>query len=854
MALTKNATTLTMLDTEVEPSGESEIPMEVSCNSHDYETATEKQENFHIEVSPESDTSQSISNLGKESAVNQKKHKAARKRVTERSFVCNICGKKFLHAGHYSRHCKIHKANTLRRKKSKSVSVRPVLSGEISTAPSSYSYPKQGLYQSDLSLTEHKQTINRSFICVICGKGFGRNSHLKRHIKLHKGKNSLSFQKEQPELQIAQAKSSILQAILSGSSTSETVEHSDCGSSDNSKEQARLPVIIPSEITMVKSESCCSFTGKSPDVIGSALNQKTEDSCSTLELSLKSSKRCNVTLLKSSVESKDFVGDGVYVKLEQNDHSILSDESLEERSNEPETHFTDSVSVDKINQESGKDLFCQICGKAFGRKSHLTRHIKLHVNKEIHDCEICGKRFLQSAYLKAHVSTVHAAVKQELEKIFGCPICDKKFGRMSHLKRHMKLHVGGETYDCKVCGKKFLQNSNLKSHEKSHADLLTSIDEGLVKRHVDERTNIEYFDCEQCGKSFQQISSLKAHINTVHIGRKIFEKCFECSYCGKEFGRNSHLKRHLKLHIGGQTFTCELCGRGFKQNGNLKAHIRMVHLKERPHQCTYCGKMFLQQSNLNTHIRTHTGEKPYGCTICGKNFTQGNQLKYHMRTHYGETPFSCLFCGKTFTNNRSCQRHLKIHAGENPLECGVCLESFNSEDEVKAHLREHTKQSIKNHNRNSRVLKRPRNHDSLVVVAGSNDSGSEGGAIDSEDGNTSDNVTYIKDEVDVIVKEEPEAYECASDYGSTNESETLSYVVGDDTDQDNVTLTDEHTDFQDVIKSVNESIKGMTKNKTLSLQQPEKDFTDAILNDNNDSLEGLSVGVEPECLDPLGGV
>ena len=748
--------------------------------------------------------------LGRDSADTGLLFRSPRKKATERKFKCNICGKAFLHVGHQKRHMKIHNpmplslvSDTSQASKTgstpealviqrdcppvtdnglKGTVIEPVIIPVAKPSPSKV-VPIPVAFLPEFSLTDHKKTISRSFVCEVCGKGFGRNSHLKRHIKLH----------EAEAAPLLLSKPSLALSGCSNNADSSLTTETDVVTStvfvDTFDELKPEP---PRDVDL-------SMHGQ---IKSEPLRRDSCDTHSELESTLDGSGTETSVQIEVdppiSVEESELVIPGEKSLQEdrrENDNAVNSDSQSDIETSPLEKFRKDMDLGDSTvtgsslsempdaNQKPDEIFECFTCFKKFGRKSHLKRHVKLHTILEYHDCEICGKRFNQGAYLRAHMKTVHAAVKTELEKIYECPVCNREFGRMSHLKRHMKLHVGGTTYDCSICGKSFLQNSNLKSHMKCHMELDTSIGEGLIKKHVNVETNEEYYECDLCGKSFALLSSLKAHINTLHIVCKELDKTFECTYCGKQFGRNSHLKRHVKLHVGGKIFMCDLCGRGFRQNGNLKAHIRMVHLKERTHKCNYCGKMFLQQSNLNTHIRTHTGEKPYECTICGRSFIQGNQLKYHMQSHLGITPFSCSLCGRAFTNNRSFKKHKNAHETKRNYSCDHCPMRFCYRNELSVHL---------NTVHNGR---------SCSMDDAKETSSSEDKTVD--DGE----MVVVKEELEDIVKEEPLDY--ASDYDSTNFSSSLS---AEDVSRDNVDPLDEDQSSSEgsITHPVNDTVGNMT--------------------------------------------
>jgi len=85
--------------------------------------------------------------------------------------------------------------------------------------------------------------------------------------------------------------------------------------------------------------------------------------------------------------------------------------------------------------------------------------ISKKMDKNHHECEECGRRFGEKWTMMRHIKNVH------MEKVFQCPTCEVKFGSKYNLTRHIKtVHDGIKAYECEHCGKNFSIASNRKKH------------------------------------------------------------------------------------------------------------------------------------------------------------------------------------------------------------------------------------------------------------------------------------------------------------------------------------------------------------------------------------------------------
>ncbi|XP_073454925.1 uncharacterized protein [Aquarana catesbeiana] len=213
----------------------------------------------------------------------------------------------------------------------------------------------------------------------------------------------------------------------------------------------------------------------------------------------------------------------------------------------------------KHKSKSGKmSPPCEVCGKVFGSKSSLERHLQIHTGQRPFPCNECGKRFSCRNHLNTHKRS-HSG-----ERPFSCNQCGRRFINHQHLVLHQVVHTGEKPYSCPVCGKGFTRQSSVVKHSGMHAEQ-------------------KPFVCNECGKSYCQYASLVVH-QRQHSG----EKPFVCKYCDKAFTCKATMLKHQKAHTGEKPFPCPQCDRCFIDNATLSKHKRKVHADE-PNQPSRLG-------------------------------------------------------------------------------------------------------------------------------------------------------------------------------------------------------------------------------------------------------------------------
>ncbi|KAM9329323.1 zinc finger protein 827 [Gastrophryne carolinensis] len=181
-------------------------------------------------------------------------------------------------------------------------------------------------------------------------------------------------------------------------------------------------------------------------------------------------------------------------------------------------------------EKPDKGFECVFCNFVCKTKTMFERHLQIHLITRMYECDVCHKFMKTPEQLVEH-KKCHTVPTGGLK----CPFCIYSTNRPAAMECHLKTHYKME-YKCRIC--KTVKANQLE-----------------LEVHIREHRLGNHYKCDQCGYLSKTANKLIEHVR-VHTGERPFH-CDQCSYSCK---RKDNLNLHKKLkHSPRQTFSCEEC-------------------------------------------------------------------------------------------------------------------------------------------------------------------------------------------------------------------------------------------------------------------------------------------------------
>ncbi|KAG5848439.1 hypothetical protein ANANG_G00098460 [Anguilla anguilla] len=193
----------------------------------------------------------------------------------------------------------------------------------------------------------------------------------------------------------------------------------------------------------------------------------------------------------------------------------------------------------------------------------------------------CEAKSVYERHLQAHL----------VSRMFECDVCHKFLKTPEQLLEHKKCHTApsGGLKGAQKAGFPLPQVPPLRVLHQPAGRL-----DGHLKTHCESR-----FRCRICQAAESSQAALDRHVRGHRLGGHY--RCEQCGYASKTANK---LIEHVRVHTGERPYRCDRCGYCCRRKDNLSLHKRLKH-GQQPLRCPHCAFSSANPCVFSRHARKH---------------------------------------------------------------------------------------------------------------------------------------------------------------------------------------------------------------------------------------------------------
>ncbi|XP_052745805.1 zinc finger protein 271-like [Bicyclus anynana] len=302
---------------------------------------------------------------------------------------------------------------------------------------------------------------------------------------------------------------------------------------------------------------------------------------------------------------------------------------------------------------------CTHCDYRTNNKYDLAKHLLIHAGESTRACVRACVRVTLSVHRGSH----YTHLRTHRPPTHACTHCDYRTNNKYDLAKHLLIHAvhRGSHYT-------HLRTHRPPTHACTHCDYRTNNKYDLAKHLLIHAVDACVRACVRVTLSVHRGSHythLRTHRPPTHA----------CTHCDYRTNNKYDLAKHLLIHAGESTRACvrarvshcqytaarttRTCARTGRPRTRARTATTAPTTSIKKWQCARCPNSYHTASNLREHERSvHERLRRHACGACGKAFSDRTHLRRHQDSHDRVKRFECDVCRTGFSRRCHWKKHL----------------------------------------------------------------------------------------------------------------------------------------------------------------------------------------------------